>query len=84
VAFEQLLARTSRFRVGETEAGLRHLRSLMVRRYIELPSFSTSQSNEIRRLPADPIPALDGFSTALTRLVSGPWSTPFGLFPLCC
>jgi cytochrome P450 len=37
VAFEQLLSRTSRFRVRETEAGLRHLRSLMVRRYIELP-----------------------------------------------
>jgi cytochrome P450 len=37
VAFEQLLVRTSRFRVGETEEGLRHHRSLMVRRYIELP-----------------------------------------------
>jgi cytochrome P450 len=37
VAFEQLLARTSRFRVGETEKGLRHHRSLMVRRYVELP-----------------------------------------------
>jgi cytochrome P450 family 144 len=37
VAFEQLLARTSRFRVGETEEGLRHHRSLMVRRYLKLP-----------------------------------------------
>jgi cytochrome P450 len=37
VAFEQLLAQSSRFRVGEAGGGLRHHRSLMVRRYVELP-----------------------------------------------
>jgi cytochrome P450 family 144 len=37
VAFEQLLARTSRFFVGETNPRLHHLRSLMVRRFVELP-----------------------------------------------
>ncbi|HUC37092.1 MAG TPA: cytochrome P450 [Acidimicrobiales bacterium] len=37
VAFERLLARTSRLSLQETESGLRHHLSLMVRRFIELP-----------------------------------------------
>jgi hypothetical protein len=37
VTFERLLARTSRFVIDDSGDGLRHQRSLMIRRLVELP-----------------------------------------------
>jgi cytochrome P450 len=37
VTFERLLARTSRFVIDDSGDGLRHHRSLMIRRLVELP-----------------------------------------------